>query len=107
MEYKYFSALLHAILNNPNLNKMGANGGTKVYADTNARTGLSVSSIQPREATVISLLSGTNASGTTVNFLTEFNISGLTLNTVDLLIVPNGYTITAITLASGSILAYS
>ena len=107
METYQFQTLYHAIINNTNLNKMGANGGTKVYADTNVRTGLNVTSIQPREATVITTLTGTSATGAAVNFITEFNISGIILNTTDLLIVPAGYSISAITLTSGSIVAYS
>lgn len=107
MNSEQFAELRSLILNNVSLNQMAALGGTKIYNDTSPHTGLSVNALQFRESSTITTLSGVDPNGDVVNFVTEFNISGVTLGTVDLLIVPKGYKITTITLATGSVLAYS
>jgi hypothetical protein len=107
MEYTQFQALLGAIQNNLNLRKVGAGEGTYLVTGTSATPLGGATTIQPREATVISAMTGTDPNGAAVNFVTLFNVSGATLNTVDLLIAPDGYRITSITLTSGSVLIYS
>lgn len=102
-----FSALVSSVLNNTNLHKLGASGGTKLWADTSAHTVLNGSSFSVREATVVASMSGVDTNGVAVNFITEFNISGANLIAGDLFIAPSGYRIVSFQLSSGSILMYS
>lgn len=102
-----FQALIISIRDNLNLNKIGASGGSVLYNDGSAHTGLSVSSIYVRESSVVSAMTGVDSNGAAVNFITLFNISGVTLILGDLFIAPAGYRINAITLTSGSIISYS
>jgi hypothetical protein len=82
--------------------RLGAENGQYIIDDTNAHTGLDVYLIIPREDTVISVCTGTDSQGNAVDFKTVNNWDG-TVSSTDLLAVPIGHTITAITLTSGSI----
>lgn len=83
--------------------KLTVSGGSLIIDDTNAKTGLVVTSIVARVDTVISVCTGESANGSAYNFKTSLNWINLKQN--DLLIVPDGYQINAITLTSGSIIA--
>lgn len=106
MQNDQFSAIMTAINNNSNLNKVGAQGGTTYYG-IGAATGLSAVMLQPRESTVFTVITGKTTTGATVDMLALFGVSGITLGTIDLLIAPAGYVITAFTTSSGSVLVYS
>lgn len=97
---------LRLLNGNTDLQKLGAHGGSILYNDNSAHTGLAATTVYIREATVIASLTGITAVGTTQDFLTLFNISGATLNLGDLFIAPSGYRISAITLTSGSVILY-
>jgi hypothetical protein len=84
------------------LDAISGAGGMIIIDDTNAHSGLNYSYLIPREDTVISALTGVNASGDVVNLLTTQNWDG-TLQNTDFLIVPRDWVITEITLTSGSI----
>ena len=84
-------------------NKLVVSGGSEIIDDTSAHTGLRVSSIVATEDTVVSVCTGTDNTGASYNFKTALNWDTLKQN--DLLIAPDNYTITAITLTSGRIIA--
>ena len=88
------------------LGKIAASGGCKLVTGTDA-TSIEAKSIIVRENTVISALTGHDSTGTSQNFVTLFNISAATLIQGDLLVAPEGFTMTSITLSSGSVLTYS
>ena len=91
---------------NKSLNKVAASGGSLLIADADPHTGLNASGFYVREDTVVSAMSGNNGAGTTVNFVTLLGISGKTLVQNDFFPIPNGYSITSVTLTSGSIIIY-
>jgi hypothetical protein len=82
-------------------NRAGVSGGSELIADTNARTGEQICAFYVREDTVVSV-----ATGNGKNYVTIFGISGKTLKAGDWFYVPYFEYITAITLTSGSIIAY-
>jgi hypothetical protein len=81
--------------------RAGVSGGSELIADTNARTGEQICAFYVREDTVVSV-----ATGNGKNYVTIFGISGKTLKAGDWFYVPYFEYITAITLTSGSIIAY-
>jgi hypothetical protein len=83
--------------------KLTVSGGSLIISDTSAKTGLVVTSIIAREDTVVSVCTGLDAAGNAYNFKTTLN--WLNLKSGDMLIVPDGYQVNAITLTSGSIIA--
>ena len=83
-------------------NRAGVSGGTELIADTVARTGKQYVAFYVREDTVVSV-----ATGGGNNYVTSFGISAKTLKAGDWFYVPYFEYITAITLTSGSIIAYS
>lgn len=88
-----------------NTGRIAASGGSKLITGTSPVT-IDATSFYVRENTVISALTGVSQSGATQNFVTLFNISGAALVQGDLFIAPNWYTITSITLTSGSVIVY-
>lgn len=82
-------------------NRAGVSGGSELIADTVARTGEQICAFYVREDTVVSV-----ATGGSKNYVTIFGISGKTLKAGDWFYVPYFEYITAITLTSGSIIAY-
>lgn len=89
------------------LERMAGNNASLLIADTDARTGLSATSIYVREDTVISVMTGTDESRMTgVDFKTSLGLSGKTLKANDFFCVGMGDYINAITLTSGSIIVY-
>ena len=83
-------------------NRAGVSGGPELIADTNARTGKQYCAFYVREDTVVSV-----ATGGGNNYVTSFGISGKTLKAGDWYYTPYFEYITALTLTSGSIIAYS
>jgi len=81
----------------------GANG-CFIIDDTNAHTSLDYDTLIAREDTVVSVCTGEDEDGNAVDFKVVHNWDSLKQN--DLLLVPIGQKITAITLTSGSLLCY-
>lgn len=79
-----------------------AQNGQFIIDDTSAHTNLEYYLIIPREDTVISICTGVDGNGNAVDFKSVHNWDG-TVGTSDLLTVPLGHKITAITLTSGSV----
>ena len=82
--------------------KLAVSGGSRILDTTGALTGINASSIVAREATVISVCTGITATKQAYDFKVQLN--WVTLKAGDLLIAPDSYKITAITLTSGSVL---
>lgn len=94
------------------INRIGGINGTQLIKTT-AVTDLQAETLVVRESSVLSVLSGTDKDGAAVNYLTVGNKKGIVgfvateaLKTGDIITCPDGYKITSVTLASGSILAY-
>lgn len=81
----------------------GANG-CLLIDDTSAHTGLEFEVIVAQADTVISVCTGTDAGGNAFNFKVAYNCD--TIKSGAIITAKNGYTITAITLTSGSIICY-
>jgi len=97
-----FSALVRAW--NPTHRKLCASHGTLIIDDTAAHTGLSHIEFIAMTDTVIAVCTGLKPNGTAVDFEATYN--WVTLPAGTLLIAPDGFQITAITLTSGSIALY-
>lgn len=82
----------------------GANGCLFIDDTSNHTDGFCV--ILPNEDTVFSALAGTDEDGTAVNYLTTIALSGATVTKGIPITIPNGHTITSLTLTSGSVMAY-
>lgn len=81
--------------------------GCELISDTSAHTGLKRFGFIVQEDTVVSALTGTKDDGTTtINLLSSIGLSGKTLKQGAFLPCPMEYTITAITLTSGSVILY-
>lgn len=103
-----FSALVRAL--NPTHRKLCASNGTKIIDDDAAYTGLSGVEFIALTDTVIAVCSGispnlTNGVVTPVDFMSA-TYNWVTIPAGTLVIAPDGYQITAITLTSGSIALY-
>lgn len=81
--------------------------GCFVIADTSAYTSKQFEVLSIQEDTVIASMSGTDEDSNAVDFATEFGTTGVTLKAGGLLTCPKGKIITAITLTSGSLIAYN
>lgn len=82
----------------------GANGCIFIDDTSNHTDDFSV--ILPNADTVFSVLSGTDENGDAVNYLTTIALSGATVTKGIPVTIPNGHTITSLTLTSGSVMAY-
>lgn len=88
----------------PGINrKLCAQNGTLIIDDTDAYTGLSGVQFITLTDTVVSVCTGTSSSGA-VDYVATYN--WVTLPAGTLLVAPDDYQITAITLTSGSIALY-
>lgn len=87
--------------------RLTAEGGCKLIADTSAYTGQGFYCFIVQEDTVIATLAGgTSSSATGTNFLTTIGLSGKTLKQGALIVAPTASTFNSITLTSGSIICY-
>ena len=77
--------------------------GCKVVANT-APTAGNWRGFSVNTACIVSALTGVDQNGNAVNFLTDIGLSGVTLSLGSVITVPDGYAITSITLASGSVI---
>lgn len=84
-----------------NLDLIAGASGMQIIDDTNAHTG-NFKYFLPREDTSVNACTGVDADGNAVDFKTTQNWDG-TLSSTDICIIPRGYSITSITLTSGSI----
>lgn len=82
--------------------KISVSGGTLVIDDTNNHTGVWTSLVVTAD-TAVSVCTGLDANGTAYDFKSTSNWTTLKQN--DLLICPDNYCITSITLTSGRVLA--
>jgi len=87
---------------------MAAYNGGRHVDSTDTLTGESFETIVIQEDTVFTSITGTNKAGATINFQTEqFFVASRTLKQGALFATPKGTIITAINLASGSLIAYN
>jgi hypothetical protein len=88
------------------LDSMSGGEGTKVYSGTGANTGLSLKALSVRETpTSFTSLAMSSGAGKTVLTEADIFVGGVVdLQQGDLIRPPQGYTITAFELASGSVL---
>jgi hypothetical protein len=84
----------------------GANG-CEYIGDTNARTGKMYSHFIVNTTAVVSAMTGIYHGTASTNLLTTMGLSGASLAVGTKITLPIGSHITAITLASGSIIAYN
>ena len=86
--------------------RLTANGGCEYIDNTNARTGKKYYCFIVQADTVVGTLTGGFAPDTTTDYLTSIGLSGKTLKQGAIITVPAGNKITALTLTSGSLIAY-
>lgn len=86
--------------------RLGAHNGSLLIADTNARTSKTLYGFIAQEDTVVSVCTGTDEDGAAVDFVAVQGLGSKTLKQGALIVAPANQTITAITLTSGSVIAY-
>lgn len=88
---------------------MTGDGGCQLISDASAHGSLSCSHLIVQENTVISACTGVDNTATNAaqNFVTIWGVSGKTLKIGAFLSAPAGWTITSITLTSGSVIIYN
>lgn len=92
------------------VSKLSADGGSYHVASADgAVTGKAFFGFTVLEDTVVTVLTlaSTPAGYSSTNYLTEANLSGKTLKAGAFIAAPNGATITAITLSSGSVICHN
>ena len=87
-----------------NISRIAGANGCLVIDDTSAHTGLEFDFFVAQEDTVISVCTGTDAGGNAFDFKVAYNCD--TIKGTAIITAKKGYTITAITLTSGSIICY-
>lgn len=83
---------------------IGVNGS--FYVGTSAQTDKNYYAIVPQEDSVFTTLSGENEKGETQNYLTLQGLASKTIKQGSMIMCPQGHKITAVTLSSGSAIAY-
>lgn len=77
------------------------------YYISGTHTSVDFDVIVPQEDTVFSVLTGLDQDDNAVDFLVTLNITSSTIKQGTLIAVPSGQKITAVTVSSGSAMAYN